>query len=79
MICASKIKPSDARNNVTDKDAVLSYESAQAFFVENGTIKPGMEDHEILNELIDGASELINREYDRLMELKWNSEVKNGD
>ena len=79
LICASKIKPSDARNNVTDKDAVLSYESAQAFFVENGTIKPGMEDHEILNELIDGASELINREYDRLMELKWNSEVKNGD
>lgn len=38
----------------------------------------GMEDGLINNSLIDGASQLINDENDKLMELKWSVEAYNG-
>ena len=58
-----------------DKD--LPYDNSQAFYVANGVVTDAMEDNLICSEFIDGASDEINSENDRLIELKWATEKQN--
>ena len=50
----------------------LNFDKVNAIFVQNGKIKSCLDKEfkSIENEVIDGASEQINEDYDKMLELK---------
>ena len=78
LLYANEIQGVDEqRNEIVDEEKILPYDNSRAFYVADGFVKGGMEDHLIINSLIDGASDEINTENDRLIELKWSTEEQN--
>ncbi|MBR4152000.1 MAG: AAA family ATPase [Selenomonadaceae bacterium] len=78
LIYANEIQGVDEqRNEIVDEEKILPYDDSRAFYVADGFVKDAMEDHLIINSLIDGASDEINAENDRLIELKWATEGQN--
>lgn len=67
----------EQRNAIVDEEKILPYKNSRAFYVADGIVKDAMEENLICNALIDGASEEINAENDRLIELKWATEGQN--
>lgn len=63
-------------NDIIDSDMLLPYQNTRAYYVNDGSIHDGMEAHPglIRNELIDGASLVINENTDRIMDLIWNED-----
>lgn len=78
LLYANEIQGVDEqRNEIVDEEKILPYDNSRAFYVADGFVKDAMEDHLIINSLIDGASDEINTENDRLIELKWTTEGQN--
>lgn len=78
LIYANEIQGFDEkRNEIVEEEKILPYDDSRAFYVADGFVKDAMEDHLIINSLIDGASDEINAENDRLIELKWATEGQN--
>lgn len=78
LLYANEIQGVDEqRNEIVDEEKILPYDNSRAFYVADGFVKDAMEDHLIINSLIDGASDEINTENDRLIELKWSTEEQN--
>ena len=78
LLYANEIKGVDEqRNEIVDEEKILPYDNSRAFYVADGFVKDAMEDYLIINSLIDGASDEINTENDRLIELKWATEKQN--
>ena len=67
----------EKRNAIVEEEKILPYDNSQAFYVANGIVTDAMEDNLICSEFIDGASDEINSENDRLIELKWATEKQN--
>ena len=59
-------------NRIISKNKWLNYDKVNAIFVQNGKIKSCLDKEfkSIENEVIDGASEQINEDYDKMLELK---------
>jgi len=78
LLYANEIQGVDEqRNEIVDEEKILPYDNSLAFYVADGFVKDAMENHLIINSLIDGASDEINTENDRLIELKWSTEEQN--
>ncbi len=78
LLYANEIKGVDEqRNTIVDEEKILPYDNSRAFYVADGVVTDAMEDNLICNAFIDGASDEINSENDRLMELKWATEEQN--
>ena len=78
LLYANEIQGVDEqRNEIVDEEEILPYDNSRAFYVADGFVKDAMEDHLIINSLIDGASDEINTENERLIELKWATEEQN--
>ena len=78
LLYANEIQGVDEqRNEIVNEEKILPYDNSRAFYVADGFVKDAMEDHLIINSLIDGASDEINTENDRLIELKWSTEEQN--
>ena len=78
LLYANEIQGVDEqRNEIVDEEKILPYDDSRAFYVADGFVKDAMEDHLIINSLIDGASDEINAENDRLIELKWATKGQN--
>ena len=78
LLYANEIQGVDEqRNEILDEEKILPYDNSRAFYVADGFVKDAMEDHLIINSLIDGASDEINAENDSLIELKWATENQN--
>ena len=78
LLYANEIQGVDEqRNEIVDEEKILPYDNSRAFYVADGFVTDAMEDHLIINSLIDGASDEINAENDRLIELKWATEGQN--
>lgn len=78
LLYANEIQGIDEqRNEIVDEEKILPYDNSRAFYVADGFVNDAMENHLIRNELIDGASDEINAENDRLIELKWSTEEQN--
>ena len=78
LIYANEIQGVDEqRNEIVDEEKILPYDDSRVFYVADGFVQDAMEDHLIINSLIDGASDEINAENDRLIELKWATEGQN--
>jgi len=60
------------RNEVIPKEYQLSFDEVRAFFVENGLVNDCMDSEikQIDNSKLDAISDVINREYDRLLEIE---------
>lgn len=67
----------EQRNEIVDEEKILPYDDSRAFYFKDGFVKDAMEDHLIINSLIDGASDEINAENDRLIELNRATEGQN--
>lgn len=63
---------------IIDKNKLIFEKDMKAFFVSGGTVKSCVDEELglIQNEVIDGASEKINSEYDALMSLEYSEEEK---
>mgnify|MGYP000629896933 CR=1 FL=1 len=59
-------------SRIISKNKWLNYDKVNAIFVQNGKINPVlMKSSSLLkNEVIDGVSEQINEDYDKMLELK---------
>ena len=78
LLYANEIKNADEQRRViVDDEKILPYNDSRAFYVADGVVVGALEEHLICNAFIDGASEEINAENDRLMELKWKTEARN--
>lgn len=78
LLYANEIQGIDKqRNEIVDEEKILPYDNSRAFYVAEGFVTDAMENHLIINSLIDGASDEINAENDRLIELKWATEGQN--
>ena len=78
LLYANEIQGVDEqRNEIVDEEKILPYDDSRAFYVADGFVKDAMEDHLIINSLIDGAYDEINAENNRLIELKWTTEGQN--
>ncbi len=72
MLYAGQIKGADERvREVLNPLEHLPAEWTRAFYVHNGGMEEGLKDGLIQNELIDAASDVINQENDRLMQIEW--------
>ena len=61
LIYANEIQGVDEkRNTIVDSEKILPYDDSRAFYVADGFVKDAMEDHLIINSLINGASDEIN-------------------
>ena len=58
-----------------DEEKILPYDNSRAFYVADGFVKDAMEDHLIIKSLIDGTSDEINTENDKLIKLKWTTPI----
>ena len=76
LLYANEIQGVDEqRNAIVDEEKILPYDNSRAFYVADGFVKDAMEDHLIITSLIDGASDEINTENGRLIELKWSTPI----
>ena len=59
-------------SRIISKNKWLNYDKVNAIFVQNGKIKSCLDEEfkSIENEVIDGVSEQINEDYDKILELK---------
>ena len=59
--------------NIVDEDVWLDYQKLSAWIMKNGTIEDCREAEleAIKNEVIDGASEDINEEFEQMAALLW--------
>ena len=59
-------------SRIISKNKWLNYDKVNAIFVQNGKIKSCLDEEfkSIENEVIDGVSEQINEDYDKMLELK---------
>ena len=59
-------------NQIVSKNKWLNFDRVNAIFVQNGKIKSCLDKEfkSIENEVIDGASEQINEDYDKMLVLK---------
>ena len=73
LLYANEVSNEDGRRDqIIAAHKILSYEHVKAYYVNQGKVYAGMdENHQIMSSLIDGAAETINEEYERLVELKW--------
>lgn len=68
----AKIVDDSRLNEIIDRKKWIRFQDMSAYFIQNGEVQD-CSDHEfeaIENEIIDGASEDINAEYDRMVDLK---------
>ena len=74
MIYASRIIDKSLLKDTIEDNIVIDNKEITALFFENGKSASAMSEGAILNELIDGASESVNNEHDKIMELVWDQE-----
>ena len=81
LLYANKISKEVDPNVVTDiidAGKWLDFGKMAAYYVERGDIQGCLDDEfeAINNEIIDGASEKINADYEKMVELKYNNEME---
>lgn len=66
----------DKLSQIINPDLWLDYSVLGAYFLENGSVKDIKDDeiHNIDHDVIDGASKDINEDFDRMVELKFETE-----
>ena len=74
LLYANKISSKVARNmleKIIDSYKWIEFESLSAYYVENGEIRSCLDNEfeSIQNEVIDGASDVINEDYEKMVEL----------
>lgn len=81
LLYANKIAKevdNNALDEIINSYKWLNFEKVSAYFVENGTIQSCLdgEFEAINNEIIDGASDDINTEYDKMVLLRYGNEME---
>lgn len=75
LLYAFKVPNIDGkRDRIIKSCSILDPRKTEAFHIDTGKSENAMEDNLIRNDLIDGASQNINEENDKLMELYWESQ-----
>ena len=78
MLYADKIPENRfGDQTVIEKECVLDPQRTNAVHMDNGNTRDAMEDGLILNELIDGISDKINKDNDIVMDLIWKERGSN--
>ncbi|MCF2643105.1 MAG: AAA family ATPase [Roseburia sp.] len=76
----SKIVDEEQLNAIVNKSKWISFSSMSAFFIQGGKVSPCMDEEfkAIENEVIDGVSEEINKDYEKMVLLKEKMLHKEG-
>lgn len=65
-------------NEIIDHNKWINFEKFNAFFIKNGVVKSCIDEEfeSIDNAVIDGASDRINEDYDRMAELRFSNKME---
>lgn len=65
-------------NQIIDSNKWIDFKKLDAYFIENGVVESCLDEEikEIDNAVIDGASDTINEDYDKMVDLKFSQKME---